>query len=208
MNVVSGEGQRLPLSPPLSPRAAFPFSLHMTKTYDLLRNELWLTGRGFMEAITGLAPRQWNFQPAPGRWSIRETAEHVTLVEQGVHRLVTSRLLLSPATPEQRAQLKDRDMVVAATLFDRSRRLEAPERVRPTGRWPEAGTFRELFEQARNATIAWIGSTDQDLRAYCFPHPILGLLDGKQWLFFIAAHTARHTKQILEIKAAPEWPAD
>ena len=31
-------------------------------------------------------------------------------------------------------------------------------------------------------------------------------LDAYQWLLFISAHSERHTKQILEVKADPNFP--
>jgi hypothetical protein len=31
-------------------------------------------------------------------------------------------------------------------------------------------------------------------------------LDGYEWLLFIGAHSERHTKQILEVKADPNFP--
>jgi hypothetical protein len=179
----------------------------MTKTFDLLRNELTATASGFLSAIAGISPAQGNFEPAPDRWSIRYTAEHVTLVELGVKRLLTGgRLLQSPIPEGERPGFKSRDMLVTASLFDRTRRLHAPEAVRPTGRWPEMTSVRQSFEEARSAIIDWLENTGIDLRGYSGPHPILGPLDGKQWLLFAAAHAARHTRQILEIKAAPGWP--
>ena len=37
-------------------------------------------------------------------------------------------------------------------------------------------------------------------------HPALGPLDGYQWVLFLAAHSVRHTKQILELKASAGFP--
>jgi len=31
-------------------------------------------------------------------------------------------------------------------------------------------------------------------------------LDGYEWLLFIGAHSERHTKQMLEVKASPDFP--
>ena len=36
---------------------------------------------------------------------------------------------------------------------------------------------------------------------------LFGKADAYQWLLFISAHTERHTKQLLEVKANPNWPA-
>lgn len=178
----------------------------MIGNHDLLAGELRATARQFLDSFAGVTPEQWSFRPAPGRWSIAETAEHVTVVELSVHRLLTTRLLNLPAAPEQRAEMKGKDMMVTTTMFDRSERRPAPESVLPTGRWPDAGSLVQAFTAARDETIGWLEKVEVDLRGYCAPHPVLGLLDGKQWALFMAAHAERHARQILEVKTAEGWP--
>ncbi len=36
--------------------------------------------------------------------------------------------------------------------------------------------------------------------------PLGKKLDAYEWVLFIAAHSERHTKQILEVKADPNFP--
>jgi hypothetical protein len=55
--------------------------------------------------------------------------------------------------------------------------------------------------------VAILQSTP-DLRAHVVAHPALGPLDGYQWILTVAAHTERHTKQILEVKADTRFPRD
>ena len=38
------------------------------------------------------------------------------------------------------------------------------------------------------------------------PHPALKTIDAYQWLLLLAAHSARHTAQIEEVKADPNFP--
>ena len=52
----------------------------------------------------------------------------------------------------------------------------------------------------------YIRTTDDDLRDHFFDHPVLGPMDGYQWLLLIATHSARHTAQIEEVKADPNFP--
>ena len=37
-------------------------------------------------------------------------------------------------------------------------------------------------------------------------HPALGSIDAYDWILMLAAHTERHTAQIKEIKADPNFP--
>jgi hypothetical protein len=178
----------------------------MTKNHELLTRELRTTAREFLTSFAGVTPEQWSFKPARDRWSIAETAEHVTIVETGVHRLLTTRLLNLPAAPEQRAEMKGKDVMVTTMVVDRSVRVPAPESVLPQGRWPDAESVVRAFTAAREDTIGWLEEIEIDLRGYCAPHPLMGLLDGTQWALFMAAHAARHARQILEVKSAAGWP--
>jgi hypothetical protein len=63
----------------------------------------------------------------------------------------------------------------------------------------------EHFLANRDQTISFLKSSS-DLREHRVDHPVLGSLDGYEWLLTIAAHSDRHTKQILEIKADPNFP--
>ena len=58
---------------------------------------------------------------------------------------------------------------------------------------------------SRGKTIAYLEATP-DLRAHVVDSPIGQPLDAYEWLLFIAAHSERHTKQILEVKADPNFP--
>jgi len=178
-----------------------------TKHHSLLANEIVVTGQSFQAALAGLARDQWNFRPAPEHWSILETAEHVAVVEEGIARLLTTKLAELPLSEEQRQRLKARDVLVTTAMFDRNTRLTAPERVNPTGRYADPAEALAVFESARAGLLDWLAATELDLRAFGAPHPRLGLLDGKQWLLFDAAHCERHTHQILEIKKDPRYPA-
>ena len=179
----------------------------MNRRRDVVIQDLEASARGFLDAIDGLSSSQWAFKPAPDRWSILETAEHVAVVNRGIHRLLTTKLLAAPLTAEQKVAMKDKDDLVIRMMFDRSVRQDAPELVRPTSRWTETALLIRAFEESRDGTIAWTRAATVELREYALPHPALGLLDGTQWLLFMAAHTERHTRQVLETKAVQGFPA-
>jgi hypothetical protein len=91
-------------------------------------------------------------------------------------------------------------------MRDRSRRRDAPDAVRPTGRWPTPAEAIAAFDQTRTDTIRTLEKETRDLRDYCAAHPGLKMLDGYQWVLFVIAHTERHREQIAEIKAEPGFP--
>lgn len=162
--------------------------------------ELQATGDGFLNALAGITEIEWSFKPAPDRWSVSETAEHVTVVLQSVTKLMTRKLLQLPLPPRESAPRIGDDQIVRL-LFDRSKRREAPEALHPTGRFGGVETTLSAFTLTREELSDWIRTTNADLREYGSPHPLLGKLDGVQWLLFAAAHTERHTRQIQETRA-------
>jgi uncharacterized damage-inducible protein DinB len=164
------------------------------------------TRNQFLQAISGLSEAQWKFKPAPDRWSVAEVAEHITVSESTLLQLVQTQLMQTPAAPEKREQVKGKDEIVLQKVPDRSVKAQAPEFLRPTGRWASEGEVVSAFEKYRQATMDYVRSTNDDLRDHFFDHPKLGMLDGYQWLLLISAHSQRHTEQINEVKADPNFP--
>jgi hypothetical protein len=149
-----------------------------------------------------LTPAQWNFKAAPDKWSVALTLEHIALAEDNLYQLVTDKVMKSPAGAPDRDMAK-MDAQVLAMVPDRSTKRQAPPDLVPTGRWAPAETL-DHFLQSRARTIEFLRTTP-DLRQHVMDSP-LGPLDAYEWLLFIAAHSERHTKQILEVEASPDFP--
>jgi uncharacterized damage-inducible protein DinB len=173
---------------------------------ELALKSFQTTRDNFLKSIARLSQAQWTFKPAPDRWSVAEVAEHITVSESGLFGLVQKQIMSSPATPDKRDQVKGKDEIVLERVPDRSHKAQAPEFLRPTGRWATEADLTKAFEDSRAATMEYIRTTNDDLRDHFFDHPILGTLDGYQWLLLISAHSARHTAQIEEVKADPNFP--
>jgi uncharacterized damage-inducible protein DinB len=173
---------------------------------ELALKSFQTTRDNFLKSIAGLSEKQWTFKPAPDRWSVAEVAEHIAVSESALFGLVQKQIMSSPATPDKRAQVKGKDEIVLERIPDRSHKAQAPEFLRPTGRWATEADLTKAFEESRAATMEYIRTTNDDLRDHFFDHPVLGTLDGYQWLLLISAHSARHTAQIEEVKADPNFP--
>jgi|ERR1700722_4007399 hypothetical protein len=173
---------------------------------ELALKSLQATHDAFLKSITGLSEKQWRFKPAPDRWSIAEVAEHITVAESTIFGLVESKIMMSPATPDKRAETQGKDEIILTKVPDRSRKVQAPEILKPTNRWATEDELVKTFEQERKATMDFVRTTNEDLRDHIYPHPVLGPLDAYQWILLISAHSERHTKQIEEVKADPNYP--
>jgi hypothetical protein len=165
-----------------------------------------ITRDNFLKSIAGLSQKQWTFKPAPDRWSVAEVAEHIAISESSLSGLVEQKIMMSPAAPEKREQVKGKDELILQRVPDRSHKAQAPEFLRPTGRWATEADLTKAFEESRKATMDYIRTTNDDLRDHFFDHPVFGTLDGYQWLLLISTHSARHTAQIEEVKADPNFP--
>ena len=166
------------------------------------------THDNFIKSISGLSQKQWTFKPAPDRWSVAEVAEHITVSETTIMGLIQHPLMQSPAAPEKREQVKGKDQLILEKVPDRSHKAQAPEMLRPTGRWATEADLAKVFEDARKANMDYIRTTNDDLRDHFFDHPAFGTLDGYQWLLLLGTHSARHTAQIEEVKADPNFPKE
>lgn len=166
------------------------------------------TRDNFLKSVAGLSEKQWTFKPAPDRWSVAEVSEHITVSESVLLGLVQKQLMSSPAAPDKRDQVKGKDELILEKVPDRSHKVQAPEILRPTGRWATEAEVVKTFETERAATMDYVRTTNDDLRDHFFDHPALGTLDGYQWLLLISAHSARHTAQIEEVKADPNFPKE
>ena len=166
------------------------------------------TRDNFLKSIAGLSQKQWTFKPAPDRWSVAEVAEHITVSESALSGLVQKQIMQSPATPQRRDEVKGKDEIVLEKVPDRNHKAQAPEFLRPTGRWATEAELTKAFEESRAANMDYIRTTNDDLRDHFFDHPVLGTLDAYQWMLLISAHSARHTAQIEEVKADPNFPKE
>jgi len=160
----------------------------------------------FLAATDGLSDAQWKFKAAPDRWSIAETAEHIAVTEDMIWKLVSEKMMKAPATPEKRAEVQGKDEMIMTKVPDRSRKAQAPEQLRPTGRWASRADLVKAFEETRAQEIAYLTETKEDLRNHFEDHPAFKTMDAYQWLIFNGAHNKRHNAQILEVKADPAFP--
>jgi DinB family protein len=170
------------------------------------------TRNGVIGATKGLSEAQWKFKPAPDRWSIAEIVEHMVLVQELVLGPVREQLAKSPVVSTDR-DYKHVDAVIVNQIPDRLQKFQAPEMIQPTGRWePSAALDRLLKDYSRLSD--YLDSTP-DLRQHLVEAPPLKAvskgaydsMDGYQWVLAAGAHTERHTKQILEVKADPNFPS-
>lgn len=135
--------------------------------------------------------------PDGEKWSIQHLVEHLAMVDNGISRICAK------LVEEAKAIGKPSDGAVkTSTTFNEKAavvdtvKVEAPERVQPTGNV----TIAEALERM-NANQAAYDAMRSDLES-CdvsdpkFPHPYFGDITAIEWLIVTVGHEDRHTKQI------------
>jgi uncharacterized damage-inducible protein DinB len=163
------------------------------------------TRNGLVDAVKGLSEAQWKFKPASDRWSVAEVVEHLAVLENLFVNNLCAQLTNAPSGKPD-TDVKKIDAIILAKVQDRSTKVQAPENIAPTGRWtPQESLDRFLADRRETANFL---TSSANLRGHVLSHPVLGAMDAYEWVLAVAAHTDRHTKQILEVKSDPHFPTN
>jgi hypothetical protein len=162
------------------------------------------TKRDVLDATKGLSEAQWNFKPAPDRWSVAQVMEHVAAAEDFIRVDFVQKKVMTLPAGEPGRDVKKIDAAVEAMIPDRSHKAQAPEPLVPNNRFGSPGGSLKHFLESRKTTEQFLRSTP-GLRDHVMDGPV-GKMDGYEFILFIAAHSERHVKQINEVKADPNFP--
>jgi hypothetical protein len=162
------------------------------------------TKKNVLEATKGLSQAQWNFKPAPDRWSVAQVMEHIAASEDFIRdNLLKEKVMVSPPGPPGR-DMKKTDEAVVVMVPDRTHKAQAPEPLVPNNRFGSPEGSVKHFVESRATTEQFLKTTT-GLRDHVMDGPV-PTMDGYDFVLFIAAHCERHTKQINEVKADPNFP--
>lgn len=135
--------------------------------------------------------------PDGEKWSIQHVVEHISMVETGISKICSRMIEAAKAdgkTSDGSFSLSEKFRENLAQLA--TARVEAPERVEPTGEVAIADSVSQLSitTDALKSLRADLESTD--VTAHTFPHPYFGPLTASEWLVIAGLHERRHTSQI------------
>jgi hypothetical protein len=168
---------------------------------DLLQQ----TGQGVIDAVAGLSDAQLNFKPAPDRWSVLECVKHIAISEQGLWQM-TNNAVQQAANPEKRSEIKATDEQVVQMIESRAKKVKTVPPMEPQNTpYKSLDEALESFKTNRAKLVEYVKSTNDDLRNHVVTFPV-GSFDSYQMILFIGAHSNRHTQQINEVKADPNFP--
>jgi hypothetical protein len=157
-----------------------------------------------LNAVDGVTEDQARWKPMPERWSILEYIEHLAVSDDALVGLV-KRSLESPEHVETDEERKSREQKIRETPIPRGVN-QAPKNLRPVARFDSLADAVSAFLAARERTVEYARSTTDDLRKHFVPHPVLGQMDGFQWLCGNARHAESHAAHVVEIRGMPDFP--
>jgi hypothetical protein len=170
------------------------------------------TQLGVVGAIKGLSEPQWTFKPAETCWSVAEILEHIIFIQERILVSLRDFLPAAPAGPADRnCQLVD--AIIVNQFPNRLSKFPAPEFAHPKGDLKLSDGLDRVVANTRRLSECL---ETPDLRAHVLESPPLKaisknehqVMDGYQWILAVSAHTDRHTKQILEVRADPAFPSN
>ncbi|HEY0778513.1 MAG TPA: DinB family protein [Gemmatirosa sp.] len=154
-------------------------------------------------AVDAVPPALRRRRPAPDCWSTAEVLEHLATLEGAVARLVAGGVEDARASGVAETEVSSvRPRLDADAMRDRSRGIQAPDRLLPRGELDDAAAWAAV-ERARATLLAALAGGDGlALGAVTRPHPLFGPLDLYQWVLAVGGHEARHAGQIRDIADA------
>ena len=164
-----------------------------------LAAHLEMTGRWFVDEVTGLTPAQLAFKRGPDEWSIAQVIDHL-LVVGPIYWDDLHAALKSPAGARQSTN-SDADILWYG--IDRTLREKAIPTEVPTGRVRDLTSALAEYRKHHERLLEYIKSTKDDLRAHVVARQGS---DAYQWALLISTHEQRHILQIREIKSAKAFP--
>jgi hypothetical protein len=170
---------------------------------DTLIQDLERSRKIFLDAIADVRTEaQWNYKPAPDRWSVAECAAHIIAAEE-YFRGNVAQALKSPATPAQ--PNPQMDATIAKMVRDRSQRFQAPAAIEPTGKAVPKPQAIKDFEATRAKTLDYVRTTSDRLRDHAAGTPP-NAMTAYQLVLMLSGHTERHTAQLVEVKGTAGYP--
>jgi hypothetical protein len=150
------------------------------------------------QALEGVDDDFARRKPPSGGWSILDCLEHMVASE----RYMLTRLQAATLA-DQPFEKTRREAKIAALAVDRTRRIVAPEPSHPRGRFRSLRDALAALDATRAEVVHWVEGCEADPRRLLTDHSIIeGPVTCSETLIMIAAHPARHARQIEEIKVA------
>lgn len=130
-------------------------------------------------------------------WTVAGIVEHLSMVEDGMIR-ICAKLLREAEGNQGKA---DGSAKISAEFLEklggiRDRKVQAPERVHPSGSKTIAESLTVMDENRTKLNELKPLFETVECADFKFPHPAFGDISAHEWLALLGGHEMRHTAQI------------
>lgn len=152
---------------------------------------------GLKDLVSTISEEQARASVEGSEWTIAQIVEHISIVDEGASK-ICSKLLrkleaVAAAAAGGAVTVSDNFLKHYSTINEV--KLEAPERVRPTGTQTIAESLTRIDEN-RSRLRQLLPRFETSQSETRFPHPYFGELSAVEWLILIGGHEQRHLNQI------------
>jgi hypothetical protein len=152
-------------------------------------------------AIDSVPAQARNTPPSDKQWSVAQVLDHLTIIDKRIAAGVGKWIADAKGTGlgQETETTSVAGTIPNEKIVDRSRKVEAPEEIRPRTDVDAETAWAELEQARAKLRAAFLTGDGLALGEVVQPHPVLGPINIYQWMLFCASHEARHTLQIREI---------
>jgi hypothetical protein len=156
-----------------------------------------------IETTVDSIPQEQFFQkPANGKWSVAENVEHLFLSTKPLVGLFGKKDLMLANWGKSEHTSRTFNELTEAYL-ERLSKLPSGVAFGPVAPITVAGTKEEVTGNLHAIHKKFIerteALTEEELDSYQVPHPLLGLLNCREFVYFTVYHTTHHHKAILNL---------
>lgn len=150
-----------------------------------------------LHLVSDVSDADFMKKPSKEVWSIAEVVEHLLLIDES---LFNSILHKAENVPDTTPETVPNDKILYVVPNPKYGKVTAPKNLVPQSTYNSKDEALMAFNTNRDRIENFVKTTDLPLQRVAFRHFALGLLNGMNWLVFIAAHCQRHINQIRNLK--------
>jgi hypothetical protein len=157
-------------------------------------NNLIETRNRLLDEIRSFDDAEFNKKPAADTWSAAQVCHHLYLAEKSFTKAIVYGL--------KKSESKQTDPKNITVMADRTKKMEAPDLVKPNSEYMAVQHAIEWLHESRNELMAVLNTVEDRaiLAEKSAKHAIFGEISLDQWVELLYLHEQRHAEQLKEIK--------
>jgi hypothetical protein len=149
-----------------------------------------------LETFSSVAPAQIDIIPFEGSWTAGQLAEHIIKAGTGMPQFLRGTTKPTERQPEEKVE------PVKALFLNFDIKMKSPDFILPKQTVHQKDAQLRELENIQKGILEAVSTLDLTVACLDSELPGFGELTRKEWIYFNAFHTQRHTRQLKNILAA------